>query len=401
MKKNNIIITVLSILIIITFGILIFLITNKKEESFEVLIEETEISLNTKQIEVYDNVKLSEILIVNDNYILLDDYEIDTQKTGKIKLNISFKDLVNDKDKKGYLEIEIVDTTPPYIGIGDHYTHIKDTNFTFNKDVICKDNYDRITKCTIEGDYDIGQVGETNLKVIATDASNNTTEKEFVLRVIEKKDVKDTAPVYKKIEEIEVPNNASLMIDVSKWQEDIDWKQVKDAGIDYVMMRLGTQKAVDKESVLDTYFEKNIKGAQEAGLKVGVYYFSYANDIEDARVQAKWVVEQLENYNLDLPVSFDWECWQYFNEFEMNLHELNEAAREFLRIIEENGYIAINYGSKSYLEKIWNIDEYGVWLAHYNTKTTYSKDYLIWQFTDKGKVPGIKGQVDLDFYYNK
>ena len=76
-------------------------------------------------------------------------------------------------------------------------------------------------------------------------------------------------------------------------------------------------------------------------------------------------------------------------------------GRAFLKIISDNGYKAINYGSKNYLEHIWNIDEYGTWLAHYNDKTTYSKDYIIWQFTDKGVVPGINSVVDLNyFYYN-
>ena len=397
-SKINIILT---ILILVFLSILIILIVTNKPTNFNRLIEEDEITLRKDKIEVYDEVLLSDILVVKDNYLLLEDYVINTNDVGKIRLNITYKDIVINKEKKGYLEAEIVDTTPPYIGIGDHYSHIINTNFTFYSDVICKDNYDRITKCQIVGDYDINQLGETNLKIVASDSSNNKTEKSFVLRVIERKDINDTAPVYKSLDEIKVPENASLMIDVSKWQEDIDWQQVKDAGIDYVMMRLGTQKAVDKESVLDAYFEKNIKEAKEVGIKVGVYYFSYANDIEDAKSQAEWVVEQLKNYEIDLPVSFDWECWKYFNDFEINLHEFNEMGRAFLKIIEENGYTAINYGSKNYLEKIWDIDEYDTWLAHYNSKTNYSKKYIMWQFTDKGKVPGIKGAVDLDFYYNK
>ncbi len=400
MKKNRIVIIVSVTLILIIFFVLfiLFFMTDKKE-TFDKIIEPDVIKLKESSIEVYSDTKLSDVLDLTGDVQLIDDYKIDTNKTGIVVLNIRYKDSEL-KEKKGHLEIDVVDTTPPYIGIGDHYSHIINTDFTFYEDVICKDNYDRLTKCEIVGDYDIKKLGVTNLKIIATDSSNNKTEKEFEFRVIERKDVKKT-PSYKSIEEINIPKNASLMIDVSKWQEDIDWKKVKEAGIDYVMMRLGTQKAVDKGSVLDSYFEKNIKGAQDAGIKVGVYYFSYANDIEDAKEQAEWVVEQLKDYKIDLPVSFDWECWKYLNEFEINLHEFNEMGRAFLKILEDNGYTAMNYGSKSYLENVWDIDEYKVWLAHYTEKTSYEKDYLIWQFSDKGRIPGINGNVDLDFYYNK
>lgn len=399
MNKKTIII-ILSVLIIINFGIIYFLLNNN-EESFDRLIKDDEITLKKDNIPVYEDIKLSEILDLKNNLRLADDYKINTGKVGKLKLNISYRDDINDKDKKGYLEINIIDDVPPYIGIGDHYSHIINTNFTFYDDIICKDNYDRKIECKIVGDYNIDELGETNLKVVATDSGNNKTEKEFTLKVIEKKDIKDTTPIYKDIKDIEIPENASLMIDVSKWQKDIDWKLVKESGIDYAMIRLGTQKAVDKESVLDTYFEKNIKEAQEVGMKVGVYYFSYANDVNDAKIQAEWVVEQLKDYKIDLPVSFDWECWKYLNSFEINLHELNEMAKTFLNILKDNGYDVVNYGSKNYLEKIWNLDEYDVWLAHYIDKTTYEGNYIMWQFTDKGIVPGINSSVDLDFYYEK
>jgi GH25 family lysozyme M1 (1,4-beta-N-acetylmuramidase) len=398
-NKTKIIIIIVSTILIIYLMSFFLLFNRDNEETFDNKIEEDEIKLNTSTIEVYSDTKLSDVLDLSNGIELIEDYKINTDKVGKIKLNVLYKDSELN-ERKGYLEINVVDTTPPFIGIGDHYSHIINTDFTFSKDVLCKDNYDRKVKCEIIGDYDINKLGVTNLKIVAIDSSNNKTEKEFEFRVIEKKDVKET-PSYKSIDEIKIPDNASLMIDVSKWQEDIDWQQVKDAGVDYVMMRLGTQKAVDKGSVLDSYFEKNIKGAQAVGIKVGVYYFSYANDVNDAKEQAEWVVEQLKDYKIDLPVSFDWECWEFFNDFDINLHEFNEMGNTFLKIIEDNGYTAINYGSKIYFDNIWETFEYKTWLAHYTKETTYDKDYLIWQFSDKGRIPGIEGNVDLDFYYNK
>ncbi len=189
------------------------------------------------------------------------------------------------------------------------------------------------------------------------------------------------------------------MIDVSKWQEDIDWKKVKEAGVNYAMLRLGTQKNVDEDSILDAYFEKNIKEAKENGVKVGVYYYTYANDINDAKEQAKWVIEQLKDYELDLPVAFDWECWRKFNDFNISIHDLNEIGRTFLKEVESAGYKVVNYGSKNYLEKLWDLEEYDTWVAHYTKETNYSKDYIMWQFTDTGLLSGVKGPVDFNYLY--
>lgn len=396
-KKKIINILLISILVVVLIIVtLLFVLKNK--ESYDKFITVDKIEVIKDNIEVYSKIKLSEVLSPHSGIKLIDDYEISTDKIGKIKLPIDYSE--EEKDKKGYVEINIVDKTPPYIGVGNYYSHIINTNFTFNTDVICKDNYDKITKCEIVGEYNLDKLGDNHVKVVAKDKSNNITERDLTIRVIERKS-STSKPVYKKLEEIEIPENASIMIDVSKWQEDIDWKKVKESGIDYAMMRLGTQKAIDKESVIDSYFEKNIKEAQENGVKVGVYYYSYANDIAEAKIQAEWVVKKLENYELDLPVAFDWECFRYLNQFELSLHDFNEMGKTFLNTIEKNGYKAINYGSKNYLEKIWDIEGYDTWLAHYTDNTTYEKDYIMWQFTDKGLVPGIKGAVDLNFYYNK
>ena len=85
----------------------------------------------------------------------------------------------------------------------------------------------------------------------------------------------------------------------------------------------------------------------------------------------------------------------------MSLHDLNELAEAFLDTIKDSGYEVMNYSSKSYLENIWEIKGYNTWLAHYTVNTNYTGDYLMWQFTENGEIPGIKGGVDVNFYYNK
>ena len=162
------------------------------------------------------------------------------------------------------------------------------------------------------------------------------------------------------------------------------------------MIRIGTQQGPGKDSVIDPYFKKNITGAKEAGLKVGVYYFSYAASIKEAKEQAEWVVNELAPYELDLPVVFDWECYGNLKEYKLNLYELNEMANQFLERINRSGYQSMFYASKNCLEKLWVYIEHDIWLAHYTEKTNYEGDYLLWQFTNVGKISGIDGNVDID-----
>ena len=399
MFKNKKIIIILSSILIILLGVLICLKLLIKPEFYS--IEKDKVYLTKDVLEVYDYYNLSDILHLDDGLELINDYKINARELGKQELEVQYFD--EDKDKrKGYVEINVVDSTPPYVGIGNHYTHYLGTNFTFYTDILCADNFDRNIKCEIIGDYDETVIGETNLKVVAKDSSNNVTEKDFLLKVVEKPKASDNSNAVS-YEEImsRLPSNASLMIDVSKWDKEINWKKVKEAGVEYAMIRLGTQKSLDAESVMDDYFVKHITNAQANGIKVGVYYFSYANDVEDAKEQAEWVLDKIKDYNIDLPICFDWESWKYFSEFDISMHDLNELARTFLSTIEDNGYKAINYGSKSYLENVWDIDEYATWLAHYTINTNYHRDYLMWQFTDEGEIPGIKGTVDVNFYYNE
>ena len=394
MKKRIIIITILLIFIIV---ILIGLIINKKDNDNEnEIFTDKNITLIQDEIDVYKEVYLKDLIKLNDNYELINDHLVDTSKIGNKTIEVEYYDKTLDKNKKMNINIKIVDKVAPYISIGKTYSHIINTNFTIDKDIICADNYDKSVKCELIGDYNLNVLGEQTVKYIATDSSNNKTEKEFILKVVERP-IPDNSVI--KVEDIDIPSNANLLIDVSKWQKEINWKKIKDSGVNYAMIRLGTQKRVDEGSIIDEYFERNIKEAKKNGIKVGVYYFSYANDINDAKEQANWVIEQLKGYELDLPVSFDWECWNLFSSFNLSLHDLNEIGNTFLKTIKDEGYDVMNYGSKKYLEDIWNLDDYNIWLAHYTDKTNFTKNYLMWQFTSQGKINGIENKVDLNFYY--
>lgn len=400
MVKNKKLIIILSFVIV--FAITIFVVVksffaddvpNPNSKTFVVLSDNLE-------VDVYSDVKISDFVTIKEGK-LIDDKVISTLKVGDIKVSYSYLNDYNEKISDSFY-LRVVDNEKPYVMLGNSYTYVIGNDFVMESSVFCGDNVTKRPKCYIVGDYDLTTVGEYPLVFRAEDESGNINDIDFTLRVIEKKNTASSSSriSFEEINDM-LPDDASLMIDVSKWQADIDWQKVADSGIEYAMLRLGTQKGIDLDSRIDTYFDKNIKEAQEVGIKVGVYYFTYANDVEDAFEQAKWVIDVLSNYDIDLPVAFDWECWNYFDEFNINFYELNMIADTFLKKIEKAGYDVLLYGSKNYIENVWTYLDYDIWLAHYTKNTSYTGPKMMWQFTSSGEVPGVNGNVDVNFYYNK
>ena len=151
---------------------------------------------------------------------------------------------------------------------------------------------------------------------------------------------------------------------------------------------------------MDKRFKENLKNAKNAGIKVGLYYYSYAKDSNEAINQAKWIIETLNGESLDLPIAFDWEDWSDFMSYKINFNDLNDIANAFLKEIEDNGYKAMNYGSATYNEKVWKTDNYPTWLAYYTSNNDFEEDYIMWQISSTGKVDGISGYVDLNIIKN-
>ena len=116
---------------------------------------------------------------------------------------------------------------------------------------------------------------------------------------------------------------------------------------------------------------------------------------------AEYIVKQIENYDIDLPVAYDWEDWTNFNTYNVSFYELTEIANAFMNELEKSGYDSMLYSSKNYLENIWLKTKHKTWLAHYTEKTNYTKDYLLWQLCENGEIDGIDGSVDIDVMYLK
>lgn len=378
----------------------------------DILIKEEknyDINYNSNNFNVYSKVQLKDI-IDDENIELLngDDY-VDTDTLGEKKFTLKY--LHDGKKYKKVLNYTITDNDKPIlINVPSTQTVTLNSEVNPCDKAVFADNYDKKPTCNIEGEYDTKQVGTYNLTYIISDSSNNTVSKKLTFNVIvpsnnttttKKPTTTDTKR--KKISEaIEQYKNDNTMIgiDVSRYQENIDFEKVKNSGVEFVMIRIGVQSGAKKDVSIDSYYLENIKKAKEAGLLVGVYLYSTAISPEIAKEQAKWVIKTLDGVKLDFPIAFDWENWQYFREYEISLYDLSKSYLSFAEEIEKNGYKAMLYGSKYYLENMWlDKGNYPVWLAHYTDKTNYSGDHIMWQYSAIGEVDGINSAVDLDVYY--
>ncbi len=333
---------------------------------------------------------------------IINDYIIDSKKIGNKHIKFNF--INNDKIKVSYeFDIEVIDTVKPLIWLGDSYSVKKGSDIDLVNSILCGDDYDSRPNCYIEGTYDLNKTGKYSLVYKAIDKSGNEESKEFILNVYEPVNTKnkqeESYTLFSDIVKQYKTDNNKIGIDISSHQKDVDFEALKNAGVEFVMIRVGYKKGTDGEYVLDTKFKDNIENANKYGIKAGVYFYSYADSLKMAKEDANWVISQIKDYKIDLPVCFDWEEWRYFNEFNISFYELTNIAKEFIKTIEKKGYKGMLYSSKKYLEYIWFPMDTDIWLAQYNDSVTYSGKYKMWQLTDEGKVDGISTPVDIDIMY--
>ncbi len=364
---------------------------------FDLEVDNSYVTFNENlSFEYYETIFLEDITKIDNGYIEKN-IIIDTKSLG----NKSYEFIYYNDNKKylGKLEYTVVDTTAPLVLNSSSYTIEKNVDFLY-ENIFCADNYDKRPLCTIKGDYDVTLPGSYNLEFIATDTSGNETIKKITLHIKEK--IEKTESTYEPtpvlisdVVEKHKTEETMIGVDVSKWQENINWQEFKDAGVEFAIIRIGYGW---EEIKLDEMFWEHYNGAKEVGLDIGVYFYSYADSIDEAVMHANWIIDTLDGIKLDLPISFDWEEWSKFNEYNISLTELNQIAIEFINTIEDAGYKGMNYGSKNYLENIWTVDE-TTWLAHYTEKTSYEKNYYIWQLTHYGSIPGYDGYLDFNVLY--
>ena len=186
-------------------------------------------------------------------------------------------------------------------------------------------------------------------------------------------------------------------IDVSKWNGNIDWQKVKSEDISFAMIREGYGKKSPAQ--IDKKFRENINGAKSVGINTGVYHYSYADSTNDAVNEAQFCLENIEGYTLEYLVVFDIEDKEMLK---LNNRQRTDICKAFCEEIEKNGYYAMIYANKNWLDNYLHADEllkrFDLWLAQWSAdKTAYSCG--IWQYSSTGKIDGISGNVDLNISY--
>lgn len=198
--------------------------------------------------------------------------------------------------------------------------------------------------------------------------------------------------------------NSRVGIDVSKWNGDIDWDKVKNAGVEFAIIRAGYRGSSTGSLVEDPYFAANMKGARASGIPVGVYFFTQAVNEVEAVEEASAVLQLIREYQLDYPVFIDTEgAGGGGRADELDVETRTLVCEAFCRTIENAGYHAGVYASRNWYNNRLHADrldsQYCIWLAEYRSVPLYQGYYQLWQYTSKGKIDGISGNVDMNISY--
>ena len=195
--------------------------------------------------------------------------------------------------------------------------------------------------------------------------------------------------------------SGAMGIDVSKHNGSIDWTAVKNAGVNFVIIRCGYRGSATGVLVEDPKFKTNIQGAIAAGLKVGIYFFSQATTEVEAVEEASMTVSLIRKYNITYPVYMDVEAANGRADG-LSASARTAVIRAFCETVRNSGYTAGIYANKNWLSEKMNVgslSSYKIWLAQYAAVPTYSGRYEMWQYSCTGKIAGIPELVDLNISY--
>jgi len=198
---------------------------------------------------------------------------------------------------------------------------------------------------------------------------------------------------------------SKLGIDVSEYQPEVNWDKMKEAGVEFVIVRLG-YRGYGEEGVLveDPMFKKHVKSALKAGLDVGVYFFSQAISDEEVLEEAKFVLDRIEKYDIVGPVVFDTEEIKFDTSRTegMSSEQFTNNCKVFCDTVEEAGYDSMIYANMKWLAFTLNMEElvdYKIWYADYETVPQNPYEISMWQYTETGKIDGIEGNIDLNVWF--
>ena len=350
--------------------------------------------------EPYTEEEMSENIIINEGILAFEtDYDADLAGTYTVKVK-AIDDYGNESEAS--YKAVVKDNEAPYVfKTGNGAKILRGSSFNISDIVSYGDNADPKPALTYEGEVNTSSLGRYPLHARLTDASGNKTEWDLTVEVVSKLPEDEPDDYYYPYEEFLKDYKGagrSYGIDVSSWQGDIDFDAVKEAGCEFVIMRIGYSHK--GEFTIDKKFEQNMQRAKEARLPVGIYLFCYDNSEEYLLKSMDQMFSVLGDTELELPVIFDWENFSNYHDYELSFQELNHLYDVFKEEVERRGYESMLYGSKHYLQTVWSHkDTRRVWLAHYVSESNYEDPYEVWQVSDSGRIEGIDGNVDLDIIF--
>jgi len=193
-------------------------------------------------------------------------------------------------------------------------------------------------------------------------------------------------------------------VDVSTFQSEIDWSMVKEAGIDFAIIRAGYRGYTEGKLNQDDMLYRNLEQTTRLGIKKGIYFFSQATSEHEAREEAETVLEWIDGYDIEYPIVFDWEP-VYRDDSRTNDTDgatVTECCKTFCETIENAGYKPMVYFNQYiayYIYDLSEIKDYDFWLAEYDNCPTFYYDFEILQYTNSGIVDGIPTGVDLNISF--
>lgn len=198
-------------------------------------------------------------------------------------------------------------------------------------------------------------------------------------------------------------------IDVSQYQGNVDWNRVKADGVEFAILRLGYRGYETGNIKDDSRFLDYVRGTSEAGIDIGVYFYSQAINEAEAKEEAEYVLNVIRENNIELkyPVVFDWEFVQDEDPARtdnLSSEKINACCKTFCRTIKAAGYDTMFYANITdalFKYDLTQVSEYGLWLAEYSRETDFIYDFDMWQYSCSGLIDGIDSLVDLNLWFIK
>lgn len=198
---------------------------------------------------------------------------------------------------------------------------------------------------------------------------------------------------------------SSIVIDVSTFQQEIDWKEVKAAGIDMAIIRVGYRGYGTGAIVEDEMFENHCEGAIKAGLKVGVYFFSQALNKEEGIEEAEFVLDTIKKYKVEGPIVIDTEDLFVDDETRtdnLSIEDRTDSVVGFCETVKKAGHEPMIYANRNWFVQCLDMSKFGdykLWLALYANNLAFPYRIAGWQYSSEGYVPGVEGNVDLSVWF--